>query len=97
MEEELQSIRNWISHGTLRQFYADVSVRIAEAGYEAEVEGNTLTCYRVRKEGGFLGIGARKIRETVLQIIRKDDTIEIPETSIDEEFVRDLAGMLKQH
>lgn len=97
MEEELQRIRNWASHGTIRQFYTEVAARVTELGYQAELEGNALMCYKVHKEGGFLGIGARKIRETVLQVTREGDEVLVPEESADEEFVRLLAGVLTQH
>lgn len=97
MEEELRRIRNWASHGTIRQFYTEVSARVAELGYEAEVEGNTLTCYKVHKEGGFLGIGARKIKEVAIKVTREGDEVLVPEESADEEFVRMLAAALTQH
>ena len=97
MEEELQKIKRWSSRGTLRQFYTEVSAKASTKGYKAELDGSTITFYRTRKEGGFLGIGARTIKEPVLKIIRHDDTVEIPEDSIDEAFVRELAGSLRQH
>ena len=97
MEDELQKIKNWSSHGTLRQFYTEVSAKAASMGYKAELTGNTITFYRTHKAGGFLGIGARTIKEPVLKIIRHDDTVEIPEDSVDPEFLKELAGSLKQH
>jgi hypothetical protein len=97
MEAELQKIKRWSSHGTLRQFYAEVSAKALTKGYRTELDGNTITFYRTRKEGGLLGIGARTIKEPVLRIIRHDDTVEIPEDIVDEKFVRELADSLKQH
>lgn len=97
MEEELQKLKRWSSHGTLRQFYAEVSNKAAAAGYRSELKDDTITFYRTHKEGGFLGIGARTVREPVLKIIRRDDTVEIPEDSIDEAFVHELAAGLRQH
>ena len=97
MEDELRKIQNWASHGTLRQFYAEINAKVSNLGYEVEVKGNTLTCSAVRKEGGFLGIGARKIKDTVLQVIRDNETVTIPEASVNKEFLHTLADLLTQH
>lgn len=97
MEDTLHKIQVWASHGTLRQFLYEVSAKIAAHGYQAALEGDTLTCFKVRKEGGFLGIGARKVREPVFKLTRKGEEIEIDPNAIDEEFVTLLASLLKQH
>ena len=97
MEEELHKIRGWASHGTLKQFYSEVSAKIGEEGYKAKLEGDTLTIYKTHREGGFLGIGARKIQDAVLVLVGEGANLEIPEESADEEFVRFLADKLKQH
>jgi hypothetical protein len=97
MEEELQKIKNWSTRGTIRQFYAEVSAKAAAAGYKSELEGDTVTFFRAHKRGGFLGIGGRTVKEPVLKIIRHDDTVDIPEDSVDQEFVHQLASSLKQH
>ena len=97
MEEELRTIRGWASHGTLRQFRTEISGKVAADGYRVQLQGDTLTVYRIRKEGGFLGIGARKIEEPVLVVIGEGANMTIPEESADEEFVRLLAPKLKQH
>jgi len=97
MEEELRTIRSWASHGTLRQFRTEISAKVAEDGYQVKLEGDTLTVYKIRKEGGFLGIGARKIEEPVLKVVGEGAGMTIPEESADEEFVRLLAPKLTQH
>ena len=97
MEEELRTIRSWASHGTLRQFRTEISGKVAADGYRVQLQGDTLTVYRIRKEGGFLGIGARKIEESVLVVIGEGAGMRIPEESANEEFVRLLASKLKQH
>jgi len=98
MEEKLHKLRNWASHGTLRQFRTEISAKLAnEQEYEMELEGDTLTCYRVRKEGGFLGIGVKKIKETVLKVIGEGADLQIPEDSADAEFIELLSQKLKQH
>jgi len=97
MEEELRTIRSWASHGTLRQFRTEISGKVAADGYRVQLQGDTLTVYRIRKEGGFLGIGARKIEEPVLVVIGEGAGMRIPQESADEEFVGLLASKLKQH
>lgn len=97
MEEELQKIKNWSTRGTIRQFYAEVSAKAEAAGARTELDGNTVTFYRVRKEGGFLGIGGRTVKEPVLKIIRQDDTVDIPEDSVDQEFLHQFAQSLRAH
>ena len=97
MEEALRKIRIWASHGTPRQFYSEVLPKVSGEGYEVEFEGNTLTCFKIRKEGGFLGIGARTIKDTVLQITFGGEEIEVSAETADEEFVNLLARKLAQH
>lgn len=97
MEDELHKIKRWSSRGSLNQFYAEVSAKASAAGYDSELDGNTITFYRTHKEGGFLGIGARTRKEPVLQIIRHDDSVEIPEGTVDEAFVMELAKTLRAH
>lgn len=97
MEDELRKIRNWASHGTLKQFYAEIAAKLSKQGYITELEGNTLTCYRVRKEGGFLGIGRRTIKEPVLKAVQEGNEVRIPAESANPDFVHLLAGLLKQH
>ena len=97
MEDTLHKIQVWASHGTLRQFHSEVAAKIAPHGYEAALKGTALTCYRVGKAGGFLGIGARKTRRPVLKLTRGSDGVTIDEDSVDEEFITLLAGMLEQH
>jgi len=95
-DDELRRIMNWASHGTLRQFQAEVGGKVAALGYEAELQGDTLTWYKVRREGGVLGIGKRKVREAVLAIARQGAEAHAVGAP-DAEFVHQLAGMLKQH
>ncbi len=97
MEDELRKLRNWASHGTLRQFYAEISAKASLQGYLTEMEGNSVTCYKVRKEGGFLGIGRRTIKEPVLKAVQEGNEVRIPDESVNAEFVHLLAPLLKQH
>ncbi len=98
MEEELREVRNWANHGTLGQFYNEVIAHTADEGYEAEMNNGVVTCYRVHREGGFLGIGGHKEKEVVLKAIDEEDgSISVPIESADEEFVTLLASRLVQH
>ncbi len=98
MEEDLRKIRVWASHGTMRQFAAEVAARLSGlSGYKSELDGDTLTVFRIQKIGGFLGIGARKERQPVLRIIKEGSSVAIPEDSIDPEFISQFGEVLKQH
>ena len=97
MEDILQRIKNWAGHGTPKQFLTEVSAKIEPEGYQAELQGNVLTCYRMVKKGGFLGLGGSKSKQVVLRIIWENNQIRIPQEDADEQFVRMLGTMLKQH
>lgn len=57
MEEQLQKIRVWARRANMKQLQATIAAKMAPHGYLAELEGDTLTCYRVRKQAGVLGSG----------------------------------------
>lgn len=97
MEEDLQRLKNWASHGSLRQFYTETAATTRSHGYDLAVEGDSIVFYRLRKEGGFLGLFRKTVRQPVLRIVRHDDQVDIPEESIDPEFIGVLANLLKQH
>jgi len=97
MEDSVRKIQVWASHGTLRQFYTELSAKLTNLDAQCELEGNTITCYRVTKSGGFLGIGARKVKTTLLKLTREGDQITVAEDSIDREFVDRLAGEFAAH
>ena len=97
MQDELHKIHIWASHGTMKQFSAEVIAKATKIGYEAELVGDTLTCYKVEHQGGVMGIGRRKIKKTVLKIIRRGSDVEIPESDADPAFVAELSELLKQH
>jgi len=98
--EELRTVQRWASRGTLHQFASEIEATLSEQEetYQSEIEGNTLTVCRVHKEGGFLGIGAKTIRDPVLQLtLNEDDVVVIDREVTDSDFVHLLAGMLAQH
>lgn len=97
MEQELLKLRRWMSHGTARQFYTEIAYKIANEGYKAEIKDDTVTVYRVKKQGGFLGIGGRKITTPVLVVTQRDDEVEIDETHADPEFLSLLSTLLRAH
>jgi hypothetical protein len=97
VQDELYKIKIWASHGTMKQFSAEVIAKANKLGYEADLDGNTLTCYKVEHQGGVLGLGRKKIKKTALKIIRTGNDVEIPEGDADPEFVAKLSDLLKQH
>ena len=96
MEEKLQKIQAWASHGSLAQFHREVAGRISNDGYTVEVGDDKLSFYKPRKEGGFLGLFAKTIKEPMLEVIRTGGDIVLSETA-NEEFVDLLAGVLGAH
>ena len=97
MEDALHKIQTWASHGTMRQFQAEIGAKVAQDGYEVAIKGTSLVCSRVHKEGGFLGIGAKKIREPVLRIEYVDGLANVASEPVDAEFVAYLSGLLGAH
>jgi hypothetical protein len=98
MEEELRKVMIWATHGTPRQFYHEVTARLQGQGYEIDMEGEEVVrVFKSRKEGGFLGIGGRKVKETFLEVRFQGDEVIIPPESANEELVQVLAGVLGQH
>ena len=100
MDEELHKVQRWASHGTLRQFASEVRAALSKTDerVEIEVQEDALTIARVRKEGGFLGIGARTVKDPVLRF--KADAagvVSVDENTADESFVHLLASALGQH
>ncbi|MFP3897159.1 MAG: hypothetical protein ACLFV5_10050 [Anaerolineales bacterium] len=95
---DLQKIMTWAGMGTPRQFYLEIVSKIADADYEAELEGDVITCYRVERTGGFLGIGGSTSRKPVLKVsISEEGDVEIAEEPRNEEFIDFLAGELSRH
>jgi hypothetical protein len=97
MEDRLRKISSWAARGTLGQFRTEVEVNLEGTDYTVETQGNKLLFYRVQRQGGLFGIGAKTVKEPVLEITRSDLGIEIPDEPQDPEFVRFLAGELEQH
>ena len=97
MDERLLAIRNWANHGTINQFKNEVMAKIGSKSYQAETSGNSVTFYRMSKSGGFLGIGARKVREEVLTVIKDGVDVRVPEDQADAAFVALLSSTLSSH
>lgn len=97
MEDALRKVTTWASHGTLRQFYTELTARISEEEYEVDIEEEKLTCYKVSKQGGFLGIGVKKTRKPVLVVETEGDLVNVDQDSADPDFVAYLAKRLTQH
>jgi len=97
MEEELHKLAVWASHGTLRQFYAEISGKANTLGYKTELEGNTLRVFTSHKEGGFLGIGAKEIKEPVFEVTKDGIDIQVNDDVADEGFVHAIVPLLTAH
>jgi hypothetical protein len=99
MEDQLLEMRHWATRGTVRQFFAELSARVStNPEYQCEMtDEESIACYRIRKEGGFLGIGAKTVREPVLEIYRHGEEVTIPEETADAEFLSWLMEQLQPH
>lgn len=97
MEEELRKIRNWASHGTPRQFMTEVTAKVSGLGLKTELEGDTLTVFDLHREGGFLGIGAKKVRDIKLQLVFGEGDVSIAKDTVDLEFLKELLPLLTAH
>jgi len=97
MEEALEKIATWASHGTLTQFQTEIEGYLKKEGYDSEVQGDELLIYKPRKVGGFLGIGAKTVKEPVMRISKAEGKVQILPEPLDEEFAQYLASCLKQH
>ncbi|MHB0857732.1 MAG: hypothetical protein ACYC5M_09195 [Anaerolineae bacterium] len=97
MDDKLRKIGVWASHGTMNQFFTEISSKTAQLGYQAELKENTLTCYRLVKSGGLMGIGGKKVKQPVLTIIHHGNGVTVPPESVDEQFIDQLLTRLKAH
>lgn len=98
MEKKLQEIDTWANMGTIRQFQIELSARLADEGdYDVQLEGDTLRVYENEKEGGFLGIGARKSSKLVLEVRKEGEQAIVQKDSVDLEFVDKLNALLEHH
>ena len=97
MEELRERIATWASHGTLAQFRMELDGYLKGEGYDSEVQGEELVIFKRRKEGGFLGIGAKTIKEPRLRISRAGGAARILPEPFDEELVRFIGSCLREH
>jgi hypothetical protein len=97
MQELSDSLTRWISHGSLEQFKAEIDGPLQRGGYDSEVRGDRLVIFRPRREGGFLGIGAKTIKDPLLVISREEGSAQLLDEPFDEELARYIADTLGQH
>jgi len=97
MEEILERIAIWASHGTLAQFRTEIDGYLKRGGDDSELQDDELLFYRLRKKGGLLGIGAKTIKEPMMRISRAEGKVRILPEPLDEEFVQYLNSCLRQH
>ena len=97
MDDKLTAIRNWANHGTISQFKNEVMAKIGDKEYEADATSKAVTFFHVTKKGGFLGIGASKVRKAVLTVTRDGTDVRVPADSADPDFVALLLSTLSSH
>jgi hypothetical protein len=88
MEDQLEKLRPVIRRGTLKQFLADASAKLAPHGYTGELEGETLTFFRVTQEkAGLFKAAKRQAKTPVLKVSRPGPTLVFDPDVVDPEFV----------
>lgn len=97
MEEILERIAAWASHGTLAQFQTEIDGYLKKEGVDSELQEDGLLFYRARKAGGFLGIGAKTIKDPLMKISSVEGELRVLPEPLDEEFAQYLSSCLRQH
>jgi len=97
MEEILERIATWASHGTLAQFGTEIDGYLKAGKYDSELQDDGLLIYRTRKEGGFLGVGAKTIKDPVMKLSKTEEGVVVLPEPLDKEFAQYLATCLRQH
>ncbi len=92
-EDKLQLVRRWASRGNLKQFLTDMQPRIAPLGYTAELNIDTIQCYRVIEKKSLMGLRKQYVKEPVMAIRRRNGSLEFE--AGDETFVEVLASVAR--
>jgi hypothetical protein len=97
-DEALEYITSWANRGNMKQFYTEVSARLSDDNeHDVDLDGDTLTFYNVRQEGGILGIGAETVREPALRLVSEGGMIRISDDPMDPDCALAVAQVLSRH
>lgn len=98
VDEALEYITSWANRGNMKQFYTEVSARLSsDKEHDVELDGDTLTFYNVRKEGGILGIGGQTVREPALRLAQEGEMITVSDDPMDPDCAMAVAQALSRH
>jgi hypothetical protein len=98
VQRAVGTLIDWARRGTMRQFYLEVQAQLADEKHvAAEMEDDTLVFYRITKQGGFLGIGGKTVREPLLEVSKRANEIVVSKEPRDEAFLLTLAERLEPH
>ena len=97
MEELRERITRWASHGTLEQLKMELDGYLKREGYDSEMQGDELVVFKPRKEGGFLGIGAKTIKTPLMKISRAGGAAKVLQEPFDEDLAQIISVSLRQH
>ena len=92
-EDKLQIVQRWARRGNLKQFLTDMQPRIAPHGYTAELNIDTIQCYRVIEKKSLMGLRKQYVKQPVMAIRRRNGTLEFD--AEDETFVEVLASVAR--
>ena len=94
--ENLRTITNWINHGTLGQFEAELSARLRDdEQYHVQLMDGVLQVHRTHRKSGILGLGGEQKQELVLEVADQGSGLVVRELTADQELVDFLANSLK--
>lgn len=98
VDEALEYITSWANRGNMKQFYTEVSARLStDNEHDVELDGDTLTFYNVRKEGGILGIGGQTVRDPALRLVQEGEMITVSDEPMDPDCAMAVAQALSGH
>jgi hypothetical protein len=98
VDEALAYITSWANRGNMKQFYTEVSARLStDNEHDVELDGDAVTFYNVRKEGGILGIGAQTVREPALRLVQEGEMTKISDDPMDPDCAMAVAQALSRH
>lgn len=93
MEDNKQVVRRWARRGNLKQFLTDIRPLIEPLGYSAELNVDTVRCYRMVEKKSLMGLRKQVVKEPVMAVCRRNGAIEVEEA--DEQFLNVLAGVAR--
>ncbi|MGI6366757.1 MAG: hypothetical protein ACOX2L_00110 [Anaerolineae bacterium] len=91
MEDRLQNVKNWARQSNLRQFQTELEKRLEPLGYQAVLELDRISCYRISTNKSVLGLFKKQVKQHVGTIRRQNGSIDVSDA--DEAFIQALSSV----